>query len=112
MGGKRMRTRAHQFTLLCILTFLLLFTTGCGVYSKVPAVQPEGQEWEGPLLDQADMQHIQVTVKARKPTVTLNLEELDADLPLLLTYVKQAEESSSPHDELEADYTLVIAKQE
>ncbi|MFA6731648.1 MAG: hypothetical protein WCS07_02800 [Sphaerochaeta sp.] len=107
-----MRTRAAQISLLCILASLLFFGTGCGVYSKVPAVQPQGQEWEGPLLDQADMEHIQVTVKARKTSVTLNLEELDADLPLLLTYAKQAEQTSSPDDELEADYILVIAKQE
>ncbi len=107
-----MRTRTTQFSLLCIVAFLLFFGTGCGVYSKVPAVQPQGQEWEGPLLDQADMEHIKVTVKARKTSVTLNLEELDADLPLLMTYVRQAEQTSSPDDELEADYILVIAKQE
>ncbi|MEA4859304.1 hypothetical protein SDC9_102365 [bioreactor metagenome] len=107
-----MRTRYSQFLLLGILSLLLFFSTGCGVYSKVPAVQPEGQGWEGPLLDQADMEDIQVTVKARKNSVTLNLEELDADLPLLLTYINQAEETSSSNNELGSEYILVIAKKE
>ncbi|NLK06679.1 MAG: hypothetical protein GX315_09980 [Spirochaetales bacterium] len=107
-----MRTRYSQFLLLGILPLLLFFSTGCGVYSKVPAVQPEGQEWEGPLLDQADMEDIQVTLKARKNSVTLNLEELDADLQLLLTYANQAEETSSSNNELESEYILVISKKE
>ena len=55
------------------------------------------------------MEDIQVTLKARKNSVTLNLEELDADLQLLLTYANQAEETSSSNNELESEYILVIA---
>lgn len=101
--------RQHSIALLILCTLLL---SGCGVYSKVPPVNPQEQQWEGPLLDQADMEDVQIVVKPRDKTIVLNLDELDADLSLLSEYIDTKENQHTiPVNDM-SDYVLVIQKQQ
>lgn len=99
----------HMFALLFFCTLLL---SGCGVYSKVPPVNPDQSEWEGPLLDQADMEHVQIIVKPRDTTIVLNLDELDADMALLLAYLGEKENQHIQPVQESGEFMLVIQKQQ
>ncbi|MGE4584532.1 MAG: hypothetical protein AB7C91_07785 [Sphaerochaeta sp.] len=113
-----MRRGAH-IRWLCAMLLLapvLLSLTGCGVYSKVPPINPDNQQWEGPLLDQADMEHVQVIVQPQQTSIVLNLKDLDADLSVLFNYLG----TDSPEQvgsytfttKTKGDYVLVIQKTE
>ncbi|NLE15200.1 MAG: hypothetical protein GX626_04950 [Spirochaetales bacterium] len=97
----------YKFALLALCTLLL---TGCGVYSKVPPVNPDQSEWEGPLLDKADMEHVQIVVKSRDTTIVLSLEDLDADLSLLAAYLSEPENQKAPPAQETGEFVLVIQK--
>lgn len=101
--------RQHSVIVLVVCALLLC---GCGVYSKVPPVTPQAQEWEGPLLDQADMEHVVIVVKPREKTIVLNLDELDADLSLLSTYIDTKENQLTLPVNDKGEYVLVIQKQQ
>lgn len=105
-----MRCRQHTIALACLCALFLL--GGCGVYSKVAAVNPEQQEWEGPLLDQADMEHVQIIVKPRETTIVLKLDDDNADLSLLLGYASYGENQHTITVNDAGGYVLVIQKQE
>lgn len=106
--------------ILCSLLFSLLFLSSCGVYSKVPPVNPdESPIWSGPLLDDADMEHVRIYIKPNQRTITLNMEDLDGDLRILLTeYDENMRENSEDTviEELSVNvpqsgsYVLVIDK--
>lgn len=71
--------------LLCSLLLFLFLLTGCGVYSKVPPVNPdETPNWSGPLLQDADMENVRIYIRPNKRTITLDMESLDGDLRILL----------------------------
>ncbi len=75
----------RQRLFLCCLLASLLFLSGCGVYSKVPPVNPvDPPVWSGPLLEDADMENVRVYIKANQRTITLNMEDLDGELKILL----------------------------
>jgi len=99
----------YKFALLALCTLLL---TGCGVYSKIPPVNPDQSEWEGPLLDQADMEHVQIVVKPRDTTIVLSLEDLDADLSLLTAYFAEKGNQMVPPAQETSEFVLVIQKQQ
>lgn len=111
-GGTKMPLRL----LLCFFVMSFLLLSSCGVYSKVPPINPEHSEWEGPLLDQADIENVRIVVKPHERSITLNLKDLDADVSLILQYVQDNrpdllqqytfKTSDSGH------YILVISKQE
>ncbi|NCC63426.1 MAG: hypothetical protein EOM15_02065 [Spirochaetia bacterium] len=107
------RIRLHLYVYLVSASFLLL--SSCGVYSKTAPINPDKNHWEGPLLDQADMENVQIVLKPHERSITLNLEDLDADLSLLMQYFH-----SNRPDFIEeyvfqstdaGNYTLVITKQ-
>jgi hypothetical protein len=113
-GRQQMKCNKHaiqyKFALLALYTLLL---TGCGVYSKIPPVNPDQSEWEGPLLDQADMEHVQIVVKPRDTTIVLSLEDLDADLSLLTTaYLAEKGNQMVPPAQETSEFVLVIQKQQ
>ncbi|ADY13448.1 hypothetical protein [Sphaerochaeta globosa] len=101
--------RQHSVAVFIVCSLLL---SGCGVYSKVPSVTPQAQEWEGPLLDRADMEHVHIVVKPREKTIVLNLDELDADLSLLSTYIDTKENQHTLPVSDRGEYVLVIQKQQ
>lgn len=75
----------RQGMILCLL-LSLFFLPSCGVYSKVPPVNPnETPVWSGPLLENADMEDVRIYIKPNQRTITLNMEDLDGDLKVLLT---------------------------
>ena len=115
-------TRTRQGIALCCLLASLLFLPGCGVYSKVPPVNPdEAPVWSGPLLGDADMENVRIYIKAKQRTITLNLDDLDGDLRFLLA---EYDESRGEDDDAAAfvveelsvnipqngNYVLVIEK--
>ncbi len=106
-----MRTRLLVLLLAMVATLLC----GCGVYSKVPPVNPEQDQWEGPLLDEDTMQTVHISVKPTHHTVVLDLSQLDADLSLLLGYLAHdTVESIDAHTITiteEGNYVLVIHKE-
>lgn len=112
-GRQQMKCNKHaiqyKFALLALCTLLL---TGCGVYSKIPPVNPDQSEWEGPLLDQADMEHVQIVVKPRDTTIVLSLEDLDADLSLLTAYLAEKGNQMVPQAQETSEFVLVIQKQQ
>lgn len=74
-----------QTIALCCLLVALLFFPGCGVYSKVPPVNPDASPvWSGTLLEDADMENVRVIIKPNQRTITLNMEDLDGELRVLL----------------------------
>lgn len=108
--------------LLCSLLLSLLVLPSCGVYSKVPPVNPDEMPlWSGPLLEDADMEHVRIYIKPNQRTITLNMEDLDGDLRILLAEydANRGEEEDSediPMQELSVNipqsgnYVLVIEK--
>ena len=78
-------THIRQSIGLCFLLFLMLVLTGCGVYSKAAPVNPEETLlWSGPLLDEADMENVRIFIQPNQHTITLNMEDIDGDLRILL----------------------------
>ena len=77
--------RTRQGIVLWFLLFSLLILPSCGVYSKVPPVNPEqAPVWSGPLLGDADMENVRIYIKPNQRTITLNMDDLDGDLRFLL----------------------------
>jgi len=115
--------RTRQGIVLCCLLVSLLFLPSCGVYSKVPPVNPdEAPVWSGPLLEDADMENVRIYIKPNQRTIILNMDDLDGDLRVLLAEYdenkSEAEEDSEalvveelsvnvPQNE---NYVLVIEK--
>ncbi len=97
--------------ILALVSLCTLLFSGCGVYSKIPPVNPDQSQWEGPLLDQADMEHVEIVVKPKDTTIVLNLNELDADLSLLLAYIGEQENQHIRTIGESGDFVLVIQKQ-
>lgn len=90
-------TRTWQGIALCFLLASLLFLPSCGVYSKVPPVNPEETPvWSGPLLGDADMENVRIYIKPKQRTITLNMDDLDGDLRFLLA---EYDESRSEADD-------------
>ncbi len=111
--------RTRLGILLCSLLLALLVLPGCGVYSKVPPVNPdEIPLWSGPLLEDTDMEHVRIYIKPNQRTITLNMEDLDGDLRILLEEydANRSDEKDTSLEELsvnvprEGNYVLVIEK--
>ncbi len=84
MSTKSLRTVAKLGIVLCSLLSLLLLP-GCGVYSKAPPVNPEEIPlWSGPLVQDEDIENVRIYIKPNSRTITLDMEDLDADLRVLL----------------------------
>lgn len=102
------------------LSTSLLFLSGCGVYSKAPPVNPEQNQWEGPLLDSNDLDHVQIYVKPSQKTIVLNLSDLNADLRMFLSLYQHTENQNLDNAALleqfvvdipqTGDYVLIIEK--
>ncbi len=89
--------RTRQGLVPCCLLISLLFFSSCGVYSKVPPVNPDlDSGWSGPLLEEADMENVRIYIKPNQRTITLNMDDLDGDLRLLLA---EYDESKRDADE-------------
>ncbi len=104
MHTNKRTTTTHilQGIALCCLLLSLLFLPGCGVYSKVPPVNPDDPPvWSGPLLEDADMENVRVFIKPNQRTIFLNMEDLDGDLRVLLS---EYDENKGESD----DDTLVV----
>ena len=116
-------TLTRQGIVLWCLLLSLLVLPSCGVYSKVPPVNPdEAPVWTGPLLGEAEMENVRIYIKPNQRTITLNMEDLDGDLRLLLTEYEENQREAD--DETEApvaeelsvnipqsgNYVLVIEK--
>lgn len=98
-------TYIQQGIVLCCLLLSLLFFSSCGVYSKVPPVNPDqASGWSGPLLEDADMEHVRIYIKPNQRTITLNMDDLDGDLRLLLA---EYDESKNESDEGDPTTTVV-----
>lgn len=105
--------------LVCSLLLSALVLTSCGVYSKVPPVNPEEMpNWSGPLVADADMEHVRIYIKGGQRTITLNMEDLNEDLRLLLAEYDQSKgetqgmvmEELSVNVPQSGNYVLVIEK--
>lgn len=105
------RRNLKHLLMLATMCFLLLLTS-CGVYSKVPAVTPGDGQWEGPLLDQADLDQVQIVLVPQERTIVLGLDEVDADLATLLAYNTQTNDQRPMLKEENTDFVLVIRNQE
>ncbi|MDT4761735.1 hypothetical protein [Sphaerochaeta sp. PS] len=108
---------------LSLMLLGLLFLSGCGVYSKVPPVNPKDMPtWSGPLVENADLDNVKIYIKPNQRTIVLNMEELDGDLRILLSdyELSKGEGEAIPQDtfveELSVNvpqngsYVLVIKK--
>ncbi len=113
---------SHGISFLCMF-LSLLFLTSCGVYSKIPPVNPdEPFVWSGPLLEDADMENVRIYIKPNQRTITLNMDDLDGDLRVLLSeYDKNKTEADDDSESLvveelsvkipqSGNYVLVIEK--
>jgi len=116
-------TRTRQGIVLWCLLFSLLALPGCGVYSKVPPVNPEeAPVWSGPLLGDAGLENVRIYIKPNQRTIKLNMEDLDGDLRLLLEEYDVSRSEAEDHsaalvvEELSVNipqsgnYVLVIEK--
>ena len=89
---------------LCCLLLSLLVLPGCGVYSKVPPVNPdEAPMWSGPLLGDTDMENVRIYIKPNQRTITLNMADLDGDLRFLLA---EYDENKSESDVDSEDFVV------
>lgn len=105
---------------LCSLLLALLFLSSCGVYSKAPPVNPdETPVWSGSLLSDSDMENVKIFIKPNQRTITLNMEDFDGDLRVLLAEYdtsKGETENDMVFEELSVNipqsgtYVLVIEK--
>ncbi|MBI9096586.1 MAG: hypothetical protein JEY71_17125 [Sphaerochaeta sp.] len=88
-GIRKTATYTRQGVTLWFLLLSLLLLPSCGVYSKAPPVNPEeASGWSGPLLEDADMENVRIYIKPNQRTITLNMENLDGDLRILLAEYK------------------------
>ena len=119
MNKRTKTTYMGQTIALCCLLVALLFFPGCGVYSKVPPVNPDASPvWSGTLLEDADMENVRVIIKPNQRTITLNMEDLNEDLRLLLAEYDQSKgetqgmvmEELSVNVPQSGNYVLVIEK--
>jgi len=89
---------------LCCLLLSLLVLPGCGVYSKVPPVNPdEARIWSGPMLGDTDMENVRIYIKPNQRTITLNMADLDGDLRFLLA---EYDENKSESDVDSEDFVV------
>lgn len=103
-GIRKTTTFIRQGIALWFLLLSLLLLPGCGVYSKVPPVNPEEDPgWSGPLLENADMENVKIYIKPNQRTITLNMEDLDGDLKILL-----AEYEASKSDVVQDSQDMVV----
>ncbi|MGH0053056.1 MAG: hypothetical protein ACQ5SW_06685 [Sphaerochaetaceae bacterium] len=107
------KRRIIRFVSSCLLIGTILVATSCSAYSKTPAINPDEQHWEGPLLDGTDMEDVQITIKPQQKSVVLNMEDLDTDLSVLMQYLSTGESQEHTFTVEDAgSYILVIKKQE
>lgn len=104
MSIQKLRTGIKAGIGLCLLLALLVLPS-CGVYSKAPPVNPEEISlWSGPLVHDADMENVRIYIKANQRTITLNMEDLDGDVRILLaeyeTNIGERETGSEDYPEL------------
>ncbi len=74
--------------------------------------------WSGPLVADADMEHVRIYIKGGQRTITLNMEDLNEDLRLLLAEYDQSKgetqgmvmEELSVNVPQSGNYVLVIEK--
>ncbi len=103
----------RQLILVCMFTGILLLSTGCGVYSKVPPINPETDQWEGPLLEGTDLENVQITIQPEQKSIILNLKDIDADLSVILQYLEENQKIEHTFAVNEqGSYVLVLQKQE
>ena len=109
----RLRSRLVQFVVIFLLLGTIALVSSCGVYSKTPAINPDEEHWEGPLLDGTEMEDVQITIKPQQKAIVINLEDLDVDPAVLMQYLR-AKESQYQSFSVEASdsYVLVIKKQD
>lgn len=104
MSIQKLRTGIKAGIGLCLLLALLVLPS-CGVYSKPPPINPEEIPlWSGPLVHDADMENVRIYIKANQRTITLNMEDLDGDVRILLaeyeTNIGERETGSEDYPEL------------
>ncbi|MBG0766145.1 MAG: hypothetical protein PWP25_885 [Sphaerochaeta sp.] len=109
----RLHARIVQFICICLLLGTITLVSSCGVYSKTPAINPDEQHWEGPLLDGTEMEDVQITIKPQQKAYIINLENLDVDSAVLMQYLRGQESQQQTFTVEEKDsYILVIKKQD
>ncbi len=109
----KLRSRLVQFMSICLLLGTITLVSSCGVYSKTPAVNPDEQHWEGPLLDGKEMEDVQITIKPQQKAIVINLDELDIDSDVLMQYLRAQESKQQTFTVEESDsYILLIRKQD
>jgi hypothetical protein len=72
-----MRTPTIYRSLSLILITVSILFSSCGVYRKPPAVIPQGQQWEGPLLNHTEPAEIQILIHPEVETIRLHFSEGD-----------------------------------
>lgn len=109
----RLKARILQIMSICLLLGTMTLVSSCGVYSKTPAINPDEEHWEGPLLAGNEMDDVQITIKPAQKSIVLNLEDLDTDLSVILQYLKTQEAKQQTFTvEDTGSYVLVIKKQD